>query len=169
VTDLPSSGIYQLFFHLCRPLRINVGRLGCFTFPPGVYAYTGSAKRNLEARLRRHASPHKKLRWHIDYLLAEADADRINSPLAESAIVNIALYAWECGAECRWNQWLQRHAGGRPIIDKFGASDCRSACRSHLLLLPESPAAPQNAPPILPPAAVIIPVADIQSTRVRQA
>ena len=62
---------YQLWIALRRPLDIEVGRLGVCRFPAGVYVYTGSAKRNLEARIARHCRKDKTLRWHIDYLLAE--------------------------------------------------------------------------------------------------
>ena len=45
---------YQLWIALRRPLQIEIGRLGLLSFPAGVYVYTGSAKRNLEARIARH-------------------------------------------------------------------------------------------------------------------
>jgi hypothetical protein len=57
---------YQLWIALRRPLDIEVGRLGVCRFPAGVYVYTGSAKRNLEARIARHCRKDKTLRWHID-------------------------------------------------------------------------------------------------------
>ena len=57
-----------------RAATVTVGRLGRFRFPPGVYVYTGSARRNLEARSRRHLSRTKNLHWHSDYLLADPAA-----------------------------------------------------------------------------------------------
>jgi sugar fermentation stimulation protein A len=67
-----TSGTYIAVFVLSRRRRIQVGQLGSFWFEPGVYLYVGSAERNLSARLARHASKNKPLRWHIDYQSIEA-------------------------------------------------------------------------------------------------
>ena len=77
VKNSPSStpadgGLYVAVFHLPRPARIRVGRLGTFDFPAGRYYYVGTAQRNRDARLGRHARKSKPLRWHIDYLSARA-------------------------------------------------------------------------------------------------
>ena len=48
---------------------LQVGALGEVSLEPGWYLYVGSARRHLEARLRRHLRPEKRRRWHIDYLL----------------------------------------------------------------------------------------------------
>jgi Uri superfamily endonuclease len=96
-------------------VRIVAGALGSCNFSPGEYTYTGSARRNLEARVARHLSGTKKLRWHIDYLLIHPDVEVISvetSPLPE----------------CHWNQQLQ----GSIPVPGFGASDCRNHCGSHL-------------------------------------
>jgi sugar fermentation stimulation protein A len=61
-------GTYIAVFVLPQARRIEVGRLGCFWFEPGLYLYVGSAQRNLPARLERHARRIKPLRRHIDYL-----------------------------------------------------------------------------------------------------
>ena len=106
---------YQLHIHLCRSVSIQVGALGCYRFPAGDYIYTGSAKRNISARVRRHCSDSKKLRWHIDYLL--------HNPAA--SIIKVELSA---EPECRLNQST---CGDIPVPG-FGASDCRSGCGSHL-------------------------------------
>lgn len=109
---------YQLFIKLARPCSVNVGRLGRFRFPAGKYVYTGSARRNLVARLRRHLATTKTLRWHIDYLLAGRGArvERIRLSTAQ---------------ECRLNQ---RVSGDIPVPG-FGSSDCRAGCGSHLKYL----------------------------------
>ena len=60
---------YQLFIDVQQPVTLAIGKLGSFDFPAGHYIYTGSAKRNIEARIARHLAKDKKLRWHIDYLL----------------------------------------------------------------------------------------------------
>ena len=106
---------YQLLIEIAAPVRVAIGRFGVFDFPAGLYCYTGSARRNLEARIRRHLVREKRLRWHIDYLLAAADVK----------IVEVRRYS---GAECAINQ---RTAGCIPVPG-FGASDCRQACGSHL-------------------------------------
>ena len=51
-------------------------------FSAGVYVYTGSATRGLEARIARHQRADKKIRWHFDHLPDEAgrmleDRDRV--------------------------------------------------------------------------------------------
>ena len=106
---------YQLHIHLKADSRLAIGRLGEFDFPAGHYVYTGSAIRNIEARIRRHLSDGKILRWHIDYLLA--------SPTAK-----ITHIARSCLPECALNQ----KGLGTVIVPRFGASDCTSACGSHL-------------------------------------
>lgn len=60
---------YQLFIEVNEPITLAIGKLGRFDFPAGSYVYTGSAKAHMEARIARHLSVDKKLRWHIDYLL----------------------------------------------------------------------------------------------------
>jgi Uri superfamily endonuclease len=106
---------YQLLIEVAAPVRIAVGRFGEFTFPAGLYCYTGSAVRNFEARIRRHLSSVKKMRWHIDYLLGAPG-------------VRIREVRRFCDDECPVNQ---RTAGEIPVPG-FGAGDCRAGCRSHL-------------------------------------
>jgi sugar fermentation stimulation protein A len=65
-------GTYIAVFALSRGCRIQVGKLGCFRFEPGLYLYVGSAQRNLSARLARHARNSKPQHWHIDYLSGKA-------------------------------------------------------------------------------------------------
>jgi Uri superfamily endonuclease len=112
---------YQLQITLSAPCSIRVGRLGMFDFPAGRYIYTGSARRNLEARIARHQRADKKLRWHIDYLLA--------SPRA--LVTGVARFA---ETECVVNQ----RSEGATLVPGFGASDCRAGCGSHLKFLGES-------------------------------
>lgn len=96
-------------------MSVAIGRHGVFNFPAGLYCYTGSALRNFEARVRRHLSPEKKMRWHIDYLLAAPG-------------VRVRDVRCSCEAECLVNR---RTAGDIPVPG-FGASDCRAGCGSHL-------------------------------------
>lgn len=109
---------YQLIIELDRSAWITVGALGRFRFPAGSYIYTGSARRAMEARIRRHLSARKKCRWHIDYLLAHPAA-RIDQVKRFRA------------AECRKNQ----QTNGQIVVPGFGASDCRQGCGSHLKYL----------------------------------
>ncbi len=109
---------YQLTIRLTADARIAIGRFGTCLFPAGDYIYTGSARRNLEARIARHCSKDKKLRWHIDYLLA--------SP--EASIVHIERFTQ---TECTIN----RQQAGRILFKGLGASDCHAGCGSHLKYL----------------------------------
>lgn len=109
---------YQIEFRLSRKLWIEVGSLGRFLFPAGVYIYTGSARRNLEARVARHRRRDKTLRWHIDYLLSRPWAHVIATRTGTQN-------------ECELNQATT----GCIIVPGFGASDCRHGCGSHLKYL----------------------------------
>ena len=111
---------YQLFIRISKEVQITVGKLGRFVFPPGIYVYTGSAKTNIEARIKRHQSTTKKIRWHIDYLLLNA----------YSEIVKVAKFT---EPEC----FVNKQTAGKIIIPKFGASDCTNNCGSHLKYLGE--------------------------------
>lgn len=114
---------YQLYIRVARPLRLKIGALGELQFPAGHYVYTGSARRNLAARIARHRRRDKPLRWHIDYLLADP-----------AAVVE--WVATGTRAECRWHQ----ATAGRVLHPGFGASDCRAGCGGHLKWLgPDTP------------------------------
>jgi Uri superfamily endonuclease len=52
---------YQLYTNLSANIEIVIGKLGKFTFPMGNYIYTGSAKKNIDARIERHKSKDKKM------------------------------------------------------------------------------------------------------------
>jgi Uri superfamily endonuclease len=106
---------YQLQIRLAAPARLVIGKLGTFNFPAGYYVYTGSARRNMETRIARHLQREKRLRWHIDYLLA----------CPESSVITVER---SDQPECVWNQ----QGEGQVLIPKFGASDCRQGCGSHL-------------------------------------
>lgn len=106
---------YQLYIRVKTPIVIIVGKLGECHFPKGNYIYTGSAKRNIDSRVKRHLSKNKKLRWHIDYLL--------NNP--NVIVEDVKLFSI---SECELNQ----STTGRILIPKFGATDCKQKCMSHL-------------------------------------
>jgi Uri superfamily endonuclease len=113
---------YQLRIHLSQAVRLQIGRLGAFDFPAGEYVYTGSAKRNFEARIARHMRRDKTLRWHIDYLLDAMEARVTSVVRAERD-------------ECEMNQTQP----GVVLVPGFGASDCRKGCGGHLKYLGDLP------------------------------
>lgn len=115
MTDDSAPISYQLHIALDQAIAIKVGALGIVSLPAGDYVYTGSARRNLEARIARHLRKDKPLRWHIDYLLA--------SPAAQ--VVHVERGS---RAECLWNQATP----GEIPVPGFGASDCRHGCGAHL-------------------------------------
>lgn len=109
---------YQLVILVSENLRIRIGALGLFEFPAGYYVYTGSARKNMQARIQRHLRSEKKLRWHIDYLLAQPG-------------VRIIDIFYSAQAECEANQTIR----GCVLVPRFGASDCQNRCGSHLKFL----------------------------------
>ncbi|MBI4757351.1 MAG: GIY-YIG nuclease family protein [Betaproteobacteria bacterium] len=111
---------YQLFIEVARGLEVlQVGRLGRFDFPAGLYVYTGSARRALEARIRRHVEGAARKHWHIDYLLAVPG-------------VRVVRVLYHDQPECAVNAATP----GSVVVPRFGASDCRAGCGSHLKRLP---------------------------------
>lgn len=116
----PEFITYQLLITLTSPRLISVGRLGDCEFSAGTYQYTGSARRNLVSRIRRHLSKKKTLRWHIDYLLAVSEAQVVEILFSDQS-------------ECKLNQ----QCDGTVVMPGFGASDCRAGCGSHLKYLGE--------------------------------
>lgn len=126
VTEMPGGAVaapttavtYQLWIQVARPLMIPVGSLGVCFFPAGAYCYTGSARRNLEARIARHLRQEKKLRWHVDYLLTAPG-------------VSVVRVTRSTQPECQENQAV----GGQVVVPGFGASDCGRHCGSHLRYL----------------------------------
>jgi Uri superfamily endonuclease len=109
---------YQLHIDVPRLVRCTVGRFGVMEFPTGRYVYTGSARRGLEARIARHLSSRKTLRWHIDHLLAAP------------GVVVVGVVRSQC-PECALNRLVR----GSTPVPGFGASDCRAGCGAHLKLV----------------------------------
>ena len=110
------KGCYCLIICINDEKTIRIGkRLGKTTFKEGYYVYVGSAMNSLSARINRHLSNEKKLHWHIDYLLKNADiADVIYAESTEKI-------------ECKLSQYLAAKTNG---VKDFGCSDCE--CESHL-------------------------------------
>ncbi len=121
------KGVYILLIRMDSSRRIKIGKLGDFSFKAGFYVYTGRAKRNIEARIKRHRKKDKKLRWHIDYLLKERD----------SHLIGYIKYHHQ--EECKVNQRIKELEGAEILVKGFGASDCRNGCISHLLYFKYNP------------------------------
>lgn len=114
------GGVYLVIFQLVSSQTITIGRLGRFDFADGHYVYVGSAQRNMEARVARHARRRKPLRWHIDYLAASAEF--------KGAMM---LFGAGKSLECSLAEMLARHHPR--CVPGFGASDCR--CGGHLFYI----------------------------------
>lgn len=119
-------GVYVLLLHLRGPVRLRIGALGVHFLEAGWYAYTGSARRNLRARLTRHLAPQKRKRWHIDYLTTAANA----RPLAALVVPGHNL------PECSLNALVGERFGWSAPLPGFGAGDCRAGCPAHLWYSP---------------------------------
>ena len=121
----PGVGVYVLVLRLEEPgIAVRVGALGRVRFEPSYYAYVGSARRALAARLTRHLRRSGKRRhWHVDYLRARTE------PVAALA------WAGDGVSECALSNAVARLAPGS--VPRFGSSDCR--CRSHLHHFPADP------------------------------
>ncbi len=122
---MKDAGTYALVIRSENQLTMPVGRLGTYNFDSGYYIYAGSALRGLNSRLKRHLKTEKSLRWHIDYLLQQADITQIWYCLSEERL------------ECVWNKILAQLPGAAPYISGFGSSDCR--CNTHLTHFPTIP------------------------------
>jgi len=126
---LPERGVYALIVEAPHDLSFEAGGLGAVELSRGVYVYVGSAigRRGspLRRRVARHLSSDKRLRWHIDYLLASRV--KVAAVVAAEATDRV---------ECRLVGSLIA-LGLEPSVKGFGSSDCK--CRAHLLKSPLSP------------------------------
>ena len=110
------KGCYCLIIKLDDEKSILIGRrLGEINFKKGYYVYVGSAMNSLKARINRHLSDEKRLHWHIDYLLKNAE------------ITDVIYNESTRKIECELSQYLAEKTTG---IKGFGCSDCN--CESHL-------------------------------------
>ncbi|MDG6223748.1 MAG: GIY-YIG nuclease family protein [Candidatus Bathyarchaeota archaeon] len=130
VSNLSTRGVYILLLFISKEITVTAGKLGKQTFPRGYYTYTGSALgkgSSLKHRISRHLKKHKKMFWHIDYLM-------VDSNVSVKAIV-----ITETGEkiECKVNSYLMGTVGTKILVKGFGASDCNNGCKSHLLFFAE--------------------------------
>ncbi len=96
-------------------------------FEKGIYAYTGSARNTggLRARIGRHLKQDKKMYWHIDYLLANSHVEIIGTIFTTS----------KKNLECKVVKTLIKEGTGTPYAKRFGSSDCKKGCPSHIIKL----------------------------------
>jgi sugar fermentation stimulation protein A len=121
--EAADRGSYILLIRVDNPKRIGVGSLGSIHFRRGYYLYVGSAMGSLSKRVNRHLRKKKPLRWHIDYLVKEADYIKA-LPIRTSEPL-----------ECLISEAIREISDDS--IKGFGTSDCR--CESHLYWMKMNP------------------------------
>jgi len=134
ISSLPASaGTYALQLYLSHSQRIQIGRFAQTVFPAGVYIYLGSAygPGGLQARLGRHLRGTGKPHWHIDYLRRVAEVQAAGYVFAGYEDSQEPL-------ECSWSQSISGFSGAYIPLTGFGAGDCQSGCRAHLVGFPTS-------------------------------
>ncbi|MEX2738388.1 MAG: DUF123 domain-containing protein [Candidatus Wukongarchaeota archaeon] len=96
-------------------------------FEKGIYAYIGSARNTggLRARIGRHLKQDKKMYWHIDYLLANPNVEIIGTIFTTS----------KKNLECKVVKTLIKEGTGTPYAKRFGSSECKKGCPSHIIKL----------------------------------
>lgn len=113
-------------FIIPQEIRIKIGSLGTVRFETGIYAYIGSALgvgiASLKGRIKRHISKRKRIFWHIDYLLMHEEVQ----------IIEVIYARTNLKMECEISGILESSPLVTTPIERFGASDCESGCRSHL-------------------------------------
>ncbi len=123
-----TRGIYVLLIVVEEDITVRIGAFETLEIPRGIYTYLGSAKGpgGLQARLARHLSKNKRLKWHIDYILA-----------AQPTRIDTIVFAHEnYRRECILTPHLEK-SGFTHLKRGLGSSDCKS-CTSHFLKCPYS-------------------------------
>ncbi|MCX8150738.1 MAG: GIY-YIG nuclease family protein [Candidatus Bathyarchaeota archaeon] len=111
------KGIYVLIIQVNKELQLTIGALGKAKLKRGIYAYVGSAQKNLIHRVRRHLKKEKRKFWHIDYLL---DSENVK-------VVEVRSKNGDKKEECKIAQLIAKQG---EAVEGFGVSDCH--CTSHL-------------------------------------
>ncbi|MFQ5770575.1 MAG: DUF123 domain-containing protein [bacterium] len=116
-------GTYILILRLHRDQKVQIGEMGSFEFPSGMYAYVGSAfgPGGLAARLQHHLNRTNQQRWHIDYL----------RPVTE--LEQVLLTEEKTRREHHWAALLHTLSCATVVVERFGSSDCK--CATHLYFL----------------------------------
>jgi Uri superfamily endonuclease len=124
--QLINSGTYAIVFYLMEDNEFIIPRFGRVFFRKGYYVYSGSAKKNLIPRVKRHIRKEKKLKWHIDYFSVS------------EKVITKKIFLFAHRSECEINRFFKL-SGGKIVIEKFGASDCKNKCKSHFLYFEKMP------------------------------
>jgi Uri superfamily endonuclease len=119
------KGVYVLVIQLPKDLSLVMKSHGTLKLERGTWLYVGSARgggsTNLENRLLRHFRSKKTIYWHIDYLLSR------------QVTLQAAVWAESSHSlECQLAKSFEHHKMCVPGPRRFGASDCRSGCYSHI-------------------------------------
>ena len=120
------KGDYLLVAELINPVEIKIGAMGNHTFNPGIYCYSGSARGpgGLKARITHHLRNSHHPTWHFDYL----------RPFL--VMLEVWYLVSEDCLECEFIHYLKDFYKAEVMVEKFGSSDCRNQCGSHLVYLP---------------------------------
>jgi Uri superfamily endonuclease len=123
------GGAYVLHLIVKRTVTLCAGAIGAITLLSGHYVYVGSARKSIKSRVARHRrlalTKAGKLHWHIDYLLVHPEIELIG----EEAFAEYR--------ECDIAQRIASLKGASVPVPRFGASDCRSGCGTHLFRVEE--------------------------------
>ena len=124
---MSSKGTYVLILHLKKRTKLKIGKLGCFDFKRGYYAYVGSAfgPGGLASRLKHHCTLSTNPHWHIDYLSNTAP------------VIETWVHAGLTGYEHEWAGNMYRLKSSSCPIKGFGSSDC--GCQAHLFYFERKP------------------------------
>jgi len=119
-----TPGVYILIVYLSTSTTLTIGALGVASLPAGFYAYVGSAMGpgGLYARIRRHLSSKKRIKWHIDYVLKAGK------------IVGVIYGVSSVKRECEVASLIAKRYSF--IVKKLGSTDCK--CISHFFYIGES-------------------------------
>ena len=118
------NGTYILLVYLDKTQKIKPGKLPEILYKKGIYLYVGRALTGLQARINRHTRSHKKIFWHIDYLLEYAGM--IGTRKIHSIERRECALSGEVGSICH----------SIPMVG-FGSSDC--GCTTHLYFFSHNP------------------------------
>lgn len=123
VRENHDAGDYLVLLYNDLERDIVIGAKGSMHFPKGYYVYTGSAKKNLMARLARHQRKRKKMHWHIDYLRQQTEVVAVIPIRTQDDLEHDLAHAVDAIAD--WH------------VDAFGCTDCD--CQSHLFGFTSNP------------------------------
>jgi Uri superfamily endonuclease len=146
------SGLYVILMNITRPVGVTWARQSAL-LDSGLYAYVGSARRTLRARVERHLRRKKPKKWHVDQLTTHRSVTISGAILVPQATMT----------EHELNMIVGSAVDGTTPAPRFGAADCRAGCPAHLWRSGQSEGADQLARLLevrLPGAVLIVVPAD---------